>query len=127
MMSVIPGIEVKLYIDGSEAAIGGALRLETKADPVEITTLADTARRFTPGKCGWKMLFAGVIAFTETMMTQMASAALTRSFVIVRMQVEGKLFGGIACINRLTIAADNGKTVQIEAELQGAGEMGIEN
>jgi hypothetical protein len=122
-MSCIPGIEVKLYVDGNEVAIGGALRLETKSEPVDITTLADSARHFTPGKSCWKLQFSGVVATVDALMTQLITATLTRSFVIVRIQTAGKLFGGQACIAHLITGADNGKAVQIEALLQGAGEM----
>jgi hypothetical protein len=122
-MSCIPGIEVKLYVDGSEAAIGGALRMESDSYPVDITTLADTARQFTPGKSSWKIHFAGIASSPDVMINSLITASLTRSFVIVRMQINGKLFGGMSCINSITVSADNGKAVAIEAILQGAGEM----
>ena len=122
-MNCIPGIEVTLYIDGNEAAIGGALRLETKSDPIEITTLADSTRSFTPGKSNWKIQFAGIPTDADNMISSLITAALTRSFIIIRMQIEGKLYGGQACMNNFLTGADNGKALQIEALLQGAGEM----
>lgn len=123
-MSCIPGIEVKLYVDGNEAAVGGVLRMQMDSYPADITTLADTARHFTPGKSSWKIHFAGITASPDVMINSLITAGLTRSYVIVRIQIADKLFGGQACLNNITASADNGKAVAIEAILQGAGVMG---